>query len=107
MKKIDGCSSNRKKCVFCGKKTGRYKGYAYKDGIEIDIPLCDKCQNRLTWNLDGLMEIQLKGIAEGVRQSIIIASDEKRMVELEEKLHLSRQENERYREIISDGRVRG
>lgn len=82
MKKIDGCSSDRKNCVSCGKKTGRYKGYAYKDGIEIDIPVCDKCQNRLTWGLDISMDIHLKGIAQSVRQSIVITYDENRLREL-------------------------
>lgn len=84
MKKIDGCSSDRKKCVCCGKKTGRYKGYAYKDGIEIDIPICDKCQDKVDkWCLDMSMDIHLKGIANSVTQGITISYDENRLRELE------------------------
>lgn len=82
MKKIDGCSSDRKKCVCCGRKTGRYKGFAYNDGIEIDVPVCDKCQDSVKWCLDISMDIHLKGIANSVRQSIIITHDQKRLREL-------------------------
>ena len=83
MEKIDGYSSNRKKCVCCGKKTGRYKGFAYSDGIEIDVPVCDKCWEKVKWCLDVSMEIHLKGIAQSVRQSIIITYNENRLRELE------------------------
>lgn len=82
MQKIDGCSSDRKKCVCCGKKTGRYKGYAYKDGIEIDVPVCDKCWEKVKMCLDVSMEIHLKGIAQSVMQSIIITCDENRLRKL-------------------------
>ena len=86
MQKIDGCRTDRKKCVVCFKKTGKYIGFSYKDGIEIDIPVCDKCKQKFGWGLDTSIKIHLQGIQESVRHSIIITTDEKYISELQNDL---------------------
>lgn len=74
--KINGSGGSYKKCVVCKRKTGRYKGWAYVDGIEIDVPLCNDCQNKVGDCLDQAMDIHLKGIAHSVTMSQIITQDE-------------------------------
>ena len=86
MKKYSGNSSSGRKCVMCGKKTGYFQSWCYKDGIEINVPICEKCKPRFGWCLDTSMNIHLKSIAESVRHSIIITSNEKRTYELEDEL---------------------
>ena len=86
MKKYSGSSSCGRKCVVCGKKTGNYQSWCYVDGIEIDVPVCNKCKPKFGWCLDTAMNIHLKGIAESVRHSIIITSGEKRIWELKDEL---------------------
>lgn len=82
MEKISGSSSFSRKCVVCGKKTGRYKAWAYADGIEISVPVCHKCENEMGLCLNTAMDIHLKGIRESIRHSIIITHDEKRLAEM-------------------------
>lgn len=42
MKKYNGCSSETKKCLFCGKNTNDYVNYEVK-GIELRINTHYKC----------------------------------------------------------------
>lgn len=86
MQKIDGCRTDRKNCVVCFKKTGKYIGFSYTNGIEIDIPVCDKCKPKFGWCLNTSMKIHLQGIQESVRHSVIITSDEKKIMELQDEL---------------------
>lgn len=82
MQKISGCSSASMKCVACGKKTGNYRTWGYKEGIEISVPVCHKCEkDRFGWCLDTSMDIHLKGIRESIRHSIIITHNEKQLLE--------------------------
>ncbi len=82
--KINGFRSDKKKCIVCGHKTGKYMGWAYVDGIEIDVPVCDDCHNKVGYCLDLSMDIHLKGILQSVRMSQIITCDELRLQELED-----------------------
>lgn len=86
MKKYSGNSSCGRKCVVCGKKTGNHVVWCYVDGIEISVPVCQKCRPKFGWCLDTAMNIHLKGIAESIRHSIIITSDEKWIDELQDEL---------------------
>lgn len=73
MQKISGSSSASRKCVSCFKKTGNYRAWGYKEGIEISAPICRKCEKKFHYRLDDSMNIHLKGIQESVRNSIIIS----------------------------------
>lgn len=86
MRRISGSSSASRNCVVCYKKTGRYTAWGYADGIEINIPVCHKCEDKIGWCLDSAMNIHLKGIKESIRHSIIISTDEKRLMELSQAL---------------------
>lgn len=86
MEKSSGSRTDRKNCSVCGCKTGYFKRWSYKDGIEITVPVCQKCNDRIGWCLEIPMDIHLKGIRESVRQSIIITGDEKYIMELDKKL---------------------
>lgn len=79
---IDGCGTKKRKCVICNHMTGRYKGFAYVDGIEIDVPVCNACWNKVGYMLRDSMDIHLKGISQSIRMSHIITSDEKKLAEM-------------------------
>lgn len=84
--KTDGTSSDRRKCSICGHKTGRFKSWSYTGGIEIVVPVCDKCANEFGYCIDLAMDAHLKGISQSVRMSHIITADEKLISELREKV---------------------
>ena len=86
MEKFSGSSSCKRICAVCGKKTGNYKAWCYVDGIEITVPVCRNCNDRMGWCLDTSMDIHLKSIKESVRHSIIITGDEKYINELRQEL---------------------
>lgn len=86
MKKIDGYSSERRKCVVCNSKTGRYRSWGYTDGIEIAVPVCEDCRNMVCYALDLAMDAHLKSISNSVRASQIITTDEQRIRELSKKM---------------------
>lgn len=73
MQKISRSSSASYKCVSCFKKTGNYRAWGYKEGIEISVPICRKCEKKFGYRLDESMNIHLKGIQESVRNSIVIS----------------------------------
>lgn len=86
MKKMDGQSSERRNCVVCNRKTGRYKSWGYAGGIEITVPVCQDCRNKVGYCLDLAMDAHLKGISNSVRMSRIITVDEQRIKGLGEKM---------------------
>lgn len=86
MKKIDGYSSERRKCVVCNRKTGRYRSWGYTDGIKIAVPVCEDCRNMVGYALDLAMDAHLKSISNSVRTSQIITTDEQRIRELSKKM---------------------
>lgn len=77
-----GSSTEHRKCVVCGKKSGNYRTWSYIDGIEISVPICRNCKDKIGWCLDKSMDIHLKGIKESVRHSIIITSNEKALADM-------------------------
>lgn len=83
--KTDGTSSERRKCSVCSRMTGRYKSWSYVKGIEIVVPICNKCANDFGYCADLAMDAHLKGISQTVRMSHIITVDEKTISELKEK----------------------
>ena len=83
--RTDGTSSLRRKCSICSRRTGRFKSWSYVDGIEIVIPVCDKCADDFGYCIDLSMDAHLKGIAQSVRMSHIITTDEKKISEMRER----------------------
>lgn len=86
MRKIDGHSSEKRKCVVCNHKTGRYKSWGYTDGIEIVVPVCEDCRNKVGYCLDLAMDAHLKSISNSVMASRIITTDEQRLRAISEKM---------------------
>lgn len=82
--KTDGASTEKRKCSICNRMTGRYKSWSYVKGIEIVVPICDKCVNEFGYCIDLAMDAHLKGIAQSVRMSHIITADENLITEMRE-----------------------
>lgn len=82
--KTDGTNSERRKCSICSRMTGRFKSWSYVKGIEIVVPICDKCVNEFGYCIDLAMDAHLKGIAQSVRMSHIITTDENLITEMRE-----------------------
>lgn len=83
MQKVSGSSTCRKNCVVCNRKTGSYEAWSYKDGIEIKVPVCHECKEKIGMCLDSAMDIHLKGIRESIPHSMIITYDEKCLQEIQ------------------------
>ena len=81
---------SRRNCVVCNRKTGSYRAWSYKDGIEIKVPVCHECEGKIGMCLHSTMDIHLKGIRESITHSMIITYDEKCLQEIQ----LERRRNE-------------
>lgn len=78
----DGMSSEKRKCVVCEHKTQRYKSWSYVDGIEIVVPVCDDCIESVGMYLNSAMDAHLKAVAQSVRMSHIITTDENLIIKI-------------------------
>lgn len=73
-------SSEKRKCVLCGRVTSRYLFYV-RSGIDIRIPVCEEHEKDATFNLEG----GLKHITDTIRHTVVLSSicgyDEKKISE--------------------------
>ena len=83
MQEVSGNSTRSRNCVVCNCKTRSYRAWSYKDGIEINVPVCHECEEKIGMCLGSAMDIHLKGIRESITHSMIITYDEKCLQEIQ------------------------
>jgi len=75
-------SSEKRKCIVCAHKTGRSEVWGYTDGIEISVPVCKNCKDRVGWCIKLAMDAHLKSICQTVRMSQVITETRKELLKM-------------------------
>lgn len=76
----------RKKCACCqSRKTNEICVFEYCN-IQVQIPLCEKCQKPATFNLWMQLKPLCTAISRAVTMSHIVGSDERKITELQREI---------------------
>jgi NAD-dependent SIR2 family protein deacetylase len=80
-----GSGLESRNCAVCHHKTGNYIEYVNKDSVSIQIPVCEKCKDKIGLFLHGPMKAAFSAIQCSITASRFITEDEKTIRELRTK----------------------